>query len=279
MKQPVSILPVVLILTIMIFCLLFWNFRYHLWLPIPHIGDCHRSFIESDSFICEPDFVWNERKILYHIQDQLNMIERPNERFFQSNWEPNFNCSYARRIGSMGDGGKWVCDPFRLKDRYDCLIYSAGSNGDFSFEIDLKKVLPHCEIHTFDQDVYVCPNNVCIFHQIVFGNGIQPNGSKTWKMIIEQLNHTNKTIDVFKIDIEGGEYAFFPSIFSSTALPHPRQILVELHPRNHTDIHSFFRLLRHKDYVIFNKEPNLGAGYKYFEYAFLKLNSRFFSFS
>ncbi|CAF1037787.1 unnamed protein product [Rotaria sordida] len=102
----------------------------------------------------------------------------------------------------MGDGGKWVCDPYRLKSRLDCLVYSVGSDGDFGFEVDMKKTMPHCEIHTFDQNQYSCPNGICIFHQITFGNGIHPSGSKNWTTIIQELNHTQRKIDILKIDIE-----------------------------------------------------------------------------
>jgi len=240
-------------------------------------NSCSKSLMESDNFICESDDLWNERKILYQIQDKLNMQKRPSSEFFLTNWEPNFHCSYARRIGEMGDGGKWICDLFRLKKRPNCLIYSAGSQGDFSFETQMKQFLPNCEIHTFDTTFYKCPNDTCIFHQITLGNGTFPQGSKTWQMIIEEFGHANRLIDVFKIDIEGGEYGFFPSMFKTSNNSFPRQILVEIHPRNTEEIHAFFELLRTNNYVIFSKEPNLIAGPKYFEYTFLKLNSQFFN--
>jgi len=231
--------------------------------------------MESDNFICESDDLWNERKILYQIQDKLNMQKLPYAQFFLTNWEPNFHCSHARRIGKMGDGGKWICDLFRLKTRADCLIYSAGSKGDFSFEIEMKQYLPNCEMHTFDMDLYKCPNDTCVFHQITLGDGTS-QGSKSWQMIIEALGHKNRLIDVFKIDIEGGEYGFFPWIFKTPKNSFPRQILAEIHLRHTQEMHAFFELLRTNNYVIFNKEPNLIAGPAYFEYSFLKLNSQFF---
>ncbi|CAF1389696.1 unnamed protein product [Rotaria sordida] len=200
-------------------------------------SSCQQSLVESDGFICEPDYLWNERKYVYHAQDKENMMKRKDPIYFVSNWEPNFHCSHAQRIGAMGDGGKWVCDPYRLKLRPDCLVYSVGSRGDFSFEIQMKKIIPHCEIHTFDRRLYSCPTSMCNFHQMIFGNGIEPNGSRSWLTIVQELNHTNRLIDILKIDIEGGEYSFFPLVFNSTKNLFPRQILVELHPRNAENVY------------------------------------------
>ena len=242
----------------------------------PISSDCKQSLIESDGFFCEPTIFWNERKRLFHLQDKLNVILRPGDYFFARNWQPNFYCSYPQRIGAEVDGGKWVCDPYRLKLQHDCLIYSVGSNGDFSFETELKNFMSHCEIHTFDKNLFQCPTNTCTFHQTTFGDGIKPDNSKNWKTILRELNHTNRFIDILKIDIEGGEYTFFPQLLNSMTNALPRQILVEIHPANITTIHEFFNQMRQHHYVNFMKENNLIAGPFYFEYSFLKLNSRFF---
>jgi hypothetical protein len=241
-----------------------------------HSSDCSLSLIESDHFICESDYLWAERKKIYRRQDSENMIKRTDSIFFASNWEPNFRCSHASRMGNMGDGGKWVCDLFRLKHQSDCLVYSVGSNGDFSFESSMKNIMPHCEIHTFDSNLYKCANQTCFFHQVKFGNGTHPKGSESWETVVGNLGHGNRSIDILKIDIEGGEYDVFPSMLGSTKTSLPRQILVEIHPKDANDIHKFFEELRAKNYVIFNKEPNLGAGPAFFEYTFLKLNPSFF---
>lgn len=69
--------------------------------------------------------------------------------FYQNNYEPDFVCQHERRIGRLGDGGKWICDPHRISEQEDCLVYSVGSNNDFSFEQSvLNDIGPHCEIHT-----------------------------------------------------------------------------------------------------------------------------------
>ena len=69
--------------------------------------------------------------------------------FYQNNYEPDFVCQHEQRIGQLGDGGKWVCDPHRISGQKDCLVYSVGSNNDFSFEKSiLEDIGQHCEIHT-----------------------------------------------------------------------------------------------------------------------------------
>lgn len=237
---------------------------------------CSLSRIESDNFFCEPNDLWIERKKIYAYQDEVNMMKVPDKVFFKSNWESNFYCSYKMRVGRMGEGGKWVCDPFKLQVKSDCLVYSAGSSGDFSFEIELKKLLPKCSIFTFDKEKYSCPTGVCTFRQVVLGDG--SGISKNWMAIAQELKHTNQVVDIFKIDIEGNEYEFFKDMFNSSTFSKnfPRQILVEVHPAATPEMHRFFELFRKNHYVIFNREPNLIVGPGLFEYAFLRLNTAFF---
>jgi hypothetical protein len=79
--------------------------------------------------------------------------------WFQENWEPSFTCTHERRIGGNGDGPKWVCDPHRI-DPNRCLVYSFGSNNDFSFENAVTaEISAGCEIHTFDPTVGSRPSS------------------------------------------------------------------------------------------------------------------------
>ena len=52
----------------------------------------------------------------------------------------------------MGDGPKWLCDPYRLKPpSTPCVVYSVGSNNNFMFEEAIvEQIGKHCEVHTFD---------------------------------------------------------------------------------------------------------------------------------
>lgn len=91
-----------------------------------------------------------------------------------------------------------------------------GSHGDFSFEESVRKRLPHCSIHTVDMKYYACPIGICTFHQAMLGDG--RNGTKSLRQLMNELNQTNTEIDILKIDIEYGEYAFFHSLFSNNAI-------------------------------------------------------------
>ena len=54
--------------------------------------------------------------------------------WFQNNWYPAVRCLDDKRLGAVGDGGKWVCDPDCLLKRSNCLVFSVGSKNQFDFE-------------------------------------------------------------------------------------------------------------------------------------------------
>merc|ERR1711871_1449651 len=59
-------------------------------------------------------------------------------RFHQVHYEPSFSCLAELRMGNAGEGGKWVCDPFRLTQKIQsggsCLVYVIGSRSLYKFE-------------------------------------------------------------------------------------------------------------------------------------------------
>jgi hypothetical protein len=54
-------------------------------------------------------------------------------------------------------------------------------------------------------------------------------GFKTWEQITTELGHQHRTLDVFKIDIEGHEPGVIAELKHNTPLP--RQIVIEIHMR------------------------------------------------
>ncbi|CAF5025299.1 unnamed protein product [Rotaria sp. Silwood1] len=251
-------------------------------------NQCQLSMKESDDWFCELDSDWKRRKILHHIQDKRNRASNKRRTFFQNNWEPTIQCEFERRVGNIGDGGKWVCDIHRFgsMNTTNILVYSLGSNGDFSFERAIKELFRNAEIHTFDKRLYRCPENVCTFHQVRLGNG-KNDSSKSLQMVMNELGHQKRQIHILKVDIEGGEFSFFEELFQSSNnkqsdLPYIRQILFEIHlnvDRSESPCrraHKLFELFRSQNFAIFHKEANVVNAQNLFEYAMLRLNPSFF---
>lgn len=254
-----------------------------------NIAPCQLSLQESDSWFCESDINWKRRKELHHLQDQRNRHGDNRPLFFQDNWEPTIQCEFERRLGNSGDGGKWICDVHRfdLPNSAKLLIYSFGSNGDFSFERAVKQRLPQADIHTFDMGVYECPRNICTFHQARLGGGKDGN-SKSLRMIIKELNHQERELAILKVDVEGGEYDLFEELFDSSSkaqqgMPRIRQILFEIHLGMTAKesacerTHRLFELFRSNSFAIYHKEVNLYDAQNVFEYGLIRLNPAFFN--
>eukprot|EP00051_Salpingoeca_urceolata_P017544 m.239993 g.239993 ORF g.239993 m.239993 type:complete len:384 (-) comp18985_c1_seq2:7-1158(-) len=210
--------------------------------------------------------------------------------YYQENWEPNFSCAAEKRLGVMGDGGKWVCDPDRI-DKKRCLVYSVGSNNEFSFErAVLGEISPDCEVFTFDPTVGAKPRNqppAVQFRPWAVANRdaevtvagpnrrrIKARGLQLSSMVRE-LGHANRTIDILKIDCEGCEWSTFRTWLGQGFII--RQILVEVHDWGAgKPPHDFFLHFAKAGYVIFHKEPNtMWSGGKCVEFAFLLMDPSF----
>eukprot|EP00386_Alphamonas_edax_P003418 GDKI01010419.1.p1 GENE.GDKI01010419.1~~GDKI01010419.1.p1 ORF type:complete len:360 (-),score=67.61 GDKI01010419.1:28-1107(-) len=202
--------------------------------------------------------------------------------FFQRAWEPEWSCSYEKRLGIMGDGGKWLCDPVRIPK--DCLVYSFGSENKFDFEEAIYAELG-CEIHTFDHTIGPNPSNKPAFVNFhPWGiDARDHNPLFTLETIIKRLGHEKRKIDIFKIDVEGYEYSTLTPLLQQKKWrkdPPIQQVLIELHVRPTSrmaqtadDTRKFFRAMADAGYVITHKEPNIEyAGGDCTEIAFLQLN-------
>jgi len=111
------------------------NARFVPYINQIYHNSCYLSLKESDNWFCDSDDDWKRRKRLHHIQDKRNRNNDSVNVFLQNNWEPTIHCTFEQRIGSVGDGGKWVCDVHNIQaNNYVPLIYSFGSHADFSFE-------------------------------------------------------------------------------------------------------------------------------------------------
>lgn len=289
----------------------------------PTSNDFQLAKQESFGFFDDiPTYQWLKFKEIFSIYQPHASPKDPHEDtsdygqlFYQENYEPNFSCPFELRIGRNGDGGKWICDPHRIirmvqrrkekkkmKDVLPCLIYSVGSNGDFSFETAIQKYMDNgklCEVHIFDFGDYEkdMPKNLNLhYHQWGFKEKEDDEEVKDGKLVgnpkpgqkyytfaesVKLLGHEGRdAIDIFKIDCEYCEWNTYEE-WTGPSIPKIMQIQVELHDAPEDSTIPFFTLLmKDNNYVIFHKEPNtMGCGGGCIEFSFLKLDKGFFKAS
>ena len=217
--------------------------------------------------------------------------------WLMQNVHPFFTCPNLRRLGGHGDGAKWTCDPHRLVQQTDCLIYSIGSSGSYVFEDTIGSYTGNqCEIHVFDPEPSYARINDTIHRNIHYhawglqSSRVQKQITKKkykWRLeymniyeIIQQLGHENRRIDILKIDCELCEWTTYPDwLFTSqsrgnsnttSSMNHSntpradiRQILIETHGLPSKDSggpYAFFNTMIENHYVLFSKEANTHPG-------------------
>jgi len=226
----------------------------------------------------------------------------PSHGEFYTLWDfflPSFRCPHrVERLGVMGDGGKWVCGLERIVPKKKCVMYSFGINGESSFEADIMKVAPGCELYGYDFSVNSFGPEIELewdlkrrSHFFPYGLGHKDAFSPTdnpkmytLRTLMERNGHN--FIDVLKIDIEGGEFdsleAFINS-FHGEPLPFG-QLQLELHVRGDVAWEEFPNFLKWWEKLEaaglrpFFSEPNLvyvnlvrGVRPELIEYSFINI--------
>lgn len=214
--------------------------------------------------------------------------------YFQGNFNPDFSCGEAEMVASIGSGGHWICDVWRM-NKEGCVVYSvgAGDYNDFPFERALKARAPLCDIHVFDHVDYsaTAPKDILTFHQMglkgaddlnVYIETPQSSGVKdqTLTEIAKELGHDK--IDYLKMDYDTAEYAYYEDFTNKLNV---RQLTVMYHDLYHISPTSkersgsktteVFENIHKAGYVIFHKESDLSAKARHIEFSFLKLHPSF----
>jgi hypothetical protein len=205
--------------------------------------------------------------------------------------EPEYSCDVDLRVGEVvGDGAKYICNPHHILQQPNCLYYGFGVNGNIEFDITFQNLF-RCEMHTFDPTPSVVrgvqPANLksrgIAFHNFgVAGSDgtITLEGSNvpvmSFQTIKERLNHTDKVIDVVKIDVEGSEWEAFRDLFAhcDTNEPYAHQFQVELHSATAALLTEFHDSMTRCGYRSFHKDANLYCPscmeYAYAHWRFIK---------
>ncbi|OCH87648.1 hypothetical protein OBBRIDRAFT_781352 [Obba rivulosa] len=189
---------------------------------------------------------------------------------FYTLWDffiPAFQCPHhVERVGTMGDGGKWVCGLDRIARQKECVIYSFGINGESSFEAELLQRAPGCQVWGYDFSVNSfgpeIERNVSLRERAHFfpwalgaANNHGPATNPpvyTLPTLMDINGHT--FIDILKVDIEGAEFASLDKFLEFFGAGHPHspagpalpigQMQIEIHARSGTG-HDAFAPFKH----------------------------------
>ncbi|KAJ7468671.1 methyltransferase domain-containing protein [Mycena latifolia] len=164
---------------------------------------------------------------------------------FYTLWDffaPAFSCPFSvYRVGTMGDGGKWVCGLERATHQPNCVIYSMGVERQSSFEQEVLRQSERCQVYGFDFSVTEWGPELRAdtevnsrAHFFPYKIGAVDNHAATPKEyslqgIMKELGH--EFIDIWKIDIEGSEFSALAAViesFKGKPLPFG-QMEIEIH--------------------------------------------------
>ncbi|KAH8813738.1 methyltransferase domain-containing protein [Flagelloscypha sp. PMI_526] len=155
---------------------------------------------------------------------------------------PVFSCPFpVYRVGTLGDGGKYVCGLERAMSRDECVVYSMGVEFQSSFEETILSQFPNCQVFGFDFSVPSWGpqllNNETLLQRAHFNqykiSGIDNHEAnpKEYSMqgIMNEKGHT--FVDILKMDIEGAEFKTLAALIASfEGQPLPfGQLQVEIH--------------------------------------------------
>lgn len=262
----------ILLSGIMILCLVpVYIFNFNFALKSPHVGTRDRltSLDEGDA---------------YNIPSLTELERMSTTELMEIYWKYvnrlQILCKDVIRVGSLDDGGKEICVDKPYRPKAPCIVYSFGINFKFDFDEAVVDMFG-CDVFAFDPSMNKSTSkfseHIWFYKWGLAGEDTVNNQGwqlKTLSTIRKELGHTNKTIDLLKIDVEGDEWHAIPQMISSGALDDVKQISMETHflskrpfsPKNwgsfplpgHLQL-SALKQLNDAGYRIFMRERNLGS--------------------
>ncbi|CAL8105630.1 unnamed protein product [Orchesella dallaii] len=238
---------------------------------------------------------WHDAVILRHeymaTKNNLDEFKPWGDTGFTVLWNlfaPTFDCPYMKkRIGSIGDGGKWLCGFELLEEskttKAPCVVYSFGVNRESSFEAEILEKT-NCDVFAYDMTVRRMGQQISgggtklRFKSVGLGVNNTHN-LRTLETLMAENGHV--WIDVLKIDIEGAEFATLESWFDSyNVLPFGQlQLEIHSHRLSFPDFYNWWERLESKGLRAFSSEINLypcisPKGYRpdLMEYSFINVH-------
>ncbi|KAH9176380.1 hypothetical protein EDB89DRAFT_2091859 [Lactarius sanguifluus] len=159
----------------------------------------------------------------------------------------------VQRVGTLGNGEKCVCG---LDQEVKCVIHSFGINGESPFESTRLKRGPGCEVWGYDYNINSWgPPVIRKFGTGPISSPSRSAGQTTTKITTTPnigrstrswISPDHTFIDIFKIDIEGGEFDALTTFLSAHAAAAEGDVLpvgqlqLEIHSRGGHENFEYF---------------------------------------
>ncbi|CAJ0605165.1 unnamed protein product [Cylicocyclus nassatus] len=178
-------------------------------------------------------------------------------------------CPNLVRVGSVVDGGKYVCNPQAI-DTQKCRIYSLGLMNEISFDVEIQNITGNtCKIYGYDQheqskgikDAYSRMNGKL---KAVF---ISNEKGKRIQDFFDE--NGDNFADILKIDIEGAEHNVLIPFLSDEKYK-VCQVLIEIHGQGNSQLHLLVSIAK-QGYALFSYEVN-GWTMAACEYSFIHMS-------
>ncbi|KDQ10559.1 hypothetical protein BOTBODRAFT_36088 [Botryobasidium botryosum FD-172 SS1] len=208
---------------------------------------------------------------------------------------PTFCAHRIERVGTLSDGGKWVCGLEKIAKKDDCVVYSFGVNGESSFEAEILD-RTNCNVYGYDfsvdkwgPEIENDPERASRAHFFSYGisgKDAHAPGDNPPMYTLSTLMKMNghKFIDILKVDIEGSEFETLSRLIAEyQRLDEPLpfgQMQIEIHAWSHTfeEFQKWWALLEAVGLRPFWTEPNIvyvnlirGAAPTLAEYSFINI--------
>ncbi|CAI2350829.1 unnamed protein product [Caenorhabditis sp. 36 PRJEB53466] len=177
-------------------------------------------------------------------------------------------CPEKVRIGTIGDGGKWTCNPWKVPDQ--SVLFSLGLNNYIGFEMDWQRILSNRSV-LFGFDVDEQSEGTKKVYAGLRGKSkkakIAPetNAEEGEYTIADLAKDANvSVVEILKIDIEGAEKTCLIPFLEKFQVC---QIYLEVHggSKEHANL---LQKIAHLEYRLFSYEVN-GFDMKACEYSFI----------
>lgn len=172
---------------------------------------------------------------------------------------PQMICPHPARLGAAGDGGKWVCSPWRHP--HFCTVYSLGVGGNPTFEQDVVKYT-NCTTFSFDPDgnfarLFTGNVRMKFFPWRIDENNSTLAGVRSFAQVLRELNHSR--VDILKLDIEAAEMKVIPTVLRLSANITICQILTEVHGSNTLEWRHLMTAYENAEFYLFSREANVNC--------------------